>query len=230
MQLFPLGVALRFLVTAHDRRESALPFQIPIGIAPVNGDVVDFHLLRPKTMHDGALHLFRHILPGGVLVATEMPRYRGEHLRIVVAVFKRGDATLGQAQRRVGHQKGFVDLFTTADTRAIGASPVRCVEAEIPRLQLIHGMPVLRTRKRQAEQMLADAKAALSSTGGAAGCALRLPIRSQNLHEHTPFGQLRRKLNRFGNAANRAFPQLDAIDDDFDEVLDLLVEGQRLPA
>ena len=62
--------------------------------------------------------------------------------------------------------------------------------------------------------------------GGAA--RLGLAVFAEHLHEHAPVGELRGHLDRFGDTADRVALEHYAVDDDVDEVLDLLVEHDRL--
>ena len=89
-------------------------------------------------------------------------------------------------------------------------------------------MAVLRARERQREQVLPRAQTARGAGRLAAGLARRLAVGVQHLHEHAPVGQLARQLHRLGDAAGGAGLQLHAVHHHVDEVLDLLVQGERL--
>ena len=93
-----------------------------------------------------------------------MKQHRTHDLRIVIARLERRHGPFVERQARIRDDQVGVDLFPAADAQAIGACAIRSIEGEIARLQLIHGMPVLRAAEREREEVLPFRKAA-SRTG-----------------------------------------------------------------
>ena len=212
----------------HYRLADAFPLDEPIGFAPIDRYVVNADLLAGCSLEHDLLHLLGNVLPRGVGAYAVVLEHRTHNLRIVVARPKRCHRTLGKREGLVGHHQARIHLFAAADAQAIGAGAVRGVEGEVARLKLGHGMAVLRAGKRKREQVLAFRQASRCARGGNhIGCLLAL---LHHLHQNASFGQLAGHLNSLGDASTRALLQHHAVDHHVDEVLDLLVEGQRLAA
>ena len=227
-QLLALGIGLGLGVAALHRGQHALPLDVPIGVATVHGAVVHPHLLIPQAVHNGLLRLLRHILPGGVGIRAHVLGHGAQHLGIVVTALEGSDDPLVQGKGRIGHHKRRVHLVAAADAEAIGTGTVGGVEGEVAGLQLVHGVAVLRARQRQREQVLPFPKPARGPRGGAAGLAERCAVGPEHLHEHASARQLAGQLHALGNAACGRLLQRNAIHDDIDEVLDLLVQRDGL--
>ena len=149
-------------------------------VAAVDGDVIDANLLIAGAVKHDLPDFRGNISPWGVGWYAVMEKDRSHDLRVVIARFERSDAPLVKGQRRVGHNQIRVDLFPTADAQTIRASTIRGVEREIPRLQFVHGIAMLRTSQGQREKMLVFGKAACGPRGHAAvlrigAVKLRLP-------------------------------------------------------
>ena len=153
LESLALRIGLRLLVAAHNRGEHAFPLDIPVRLAAVDRDVVDAHLLLAEARHDGLLRAARHILPRRGRVNAHVRRHRLDDLRIVVPRAKRRDDALVKGKRRVRHHERGVDLVAAADSQAVGAGAVRCVEREVARLQLVHGMTMFGTGEREREEV-----------------------------------------------------------------------------
>ncbi len=153
-QLLALRIRISIGIPASDDLQDALPFDEPIGAAPIHRHVIDAHLLIPQPLHQRLLHLARHVLPGHIVTRAHMLGHRAQDLRIVVAILQGRNSTFAQRERRIGHHQGWVDLFAASDAEARRARPVRRVEREIARLQLVHGEAVLGACQRQREEML----------------------------------------------------------------------------
>ena len=132
-----------------------------------------------------------------------------EHLRPIVAhVEDVAQGTVADGLVGRAHQVVDVDDAMDAQTVAFGASAVGGVEREVARLQVVDGVTVLGARqgKRVFEQL-----------------AGALPF----LHEpdgDVALSQAGRRLDGLGDAAQRPVLDGDAVDDDLDGVLELLVE------
>ena len=159
-----LAIARSFLVAMRDRRRDALPFDEPVGLASIDRYVVDADLLARRAVEELLLHLLRYVLPGRIRIDAIVKQHRTHDLRIVIARLERCHGPFVERQARIRDDQVGVDLFPAADAQAIGACAIRSIEGEIARLQLIHGMPVLRAAEREREEVLPFRKAA-SRTG-----------------------------------------------------------------
>ena len=132
-----------------------------------------------------------------------------EHLRPIVAhVEDVAQGTVADGLVGRAHQVVDVDDAMYAQAVALRARAIGGVEREVTRLQVVDGVAVLGARqgKRVFEQL-----------------AGALPF----LHEpdgDVALGQARRRLDGLGDAAQRPVLDGDAVDDDLDGVLELLVE------
>ena len=84
------------------------------------------------------------------------------------------------------------------------------------------------TGEREREEVLPCAEPTRGSARRTARLALGLAVGAKHLDEHAPLGELRRVLHRLGDAGRGGFLQHDTVDNDVDEVLDLLVQGDGL--
>ena len=140
----------------HDGAAYALPAYVPIGVAPVAGDVVHAHLLVAQPVEQAVAHLLRELFPGRVHAAPEMAADGGEDLRVVVARrAEAGHRAFGQRQRRVGHDQLRVHLLARAQAQAVRAGAVGGVEGEVARRELVDGVVVDGAGKCQRERVLA---------------------------------------------------------------------------
>ncbi len=128
-----------------------------------------------------------------------MLAYGAQNLGVVIPRGKRSYAPLEQGKRRVGNKQAWVDLFTTAETRAIGAGSVGRIEAEVARLELVHRMAMLGACESQRIEMVArkNVRKTWSRLLGIGFDAFLI----DDMAYHAPIGELRRRLHRFGDAA-----------------------------
>ena len=84
------------------------------------------------------------------------------------------------------------------------------------------------TGEREREEVFPCAEPTRGATRRTARLALGLAVGAEHLDEHAPLGKLRCVLHRLGDAGRGGFLQHDAVDDNVDEVLDLLVQGDGL--
>ena len=87
---------------------------------------------------------------------------------------------------------------------------------------------MLGARERERVEVLALAEAARRTRGRARNLPLRLAVGPEHLHEHAVARKLARELHRLGDAAQRRLLERHTVDHHVDEVLDLLVERERL--
>ena len=151
-----------------------------------------------------------------------------QHLGVVVAALERRDDALVQREGRIRYHERGVHLVAAPDAEAVGAGAVGCIEREVARLQLVHGVAVLGAREGQREQMLPLPEAARGAGGGAPGRTERVAVGPEHLHKNAAARQLACQLHGLGDAALGGFLQRDAVDHHVDEVLDLLVQGNGL--
>ena len=152
--------------------------------------------------------------------------YRAKHLGVIIARCERRNAALVQRQRRVGNEQAWIDFLAAAEARAIGAGAIGGIKTEVARLQLVHRMAMLGTRKGKRIEMVArpyrrEARSRFLPVG-----FLNLFI--DQVAHYATVGKLRRRFNRFGNAARRRRLQHHAVDHNVDRVLELLVEFDGL--
>ena len=155
-----------------------------------------------------------------------MLAHRAKHLGIIIARCKRRNAALVQRQRRVGNEQARIDLLAAAEACAIGAGAVGRIEAEVARLQLVHRMAMLGAREGERVEVIArhnrrEARGRFLPIGF-------LGFLIDQVAHYAAIGKLRRRFNRFGNAARRRRLQHHAVDHDVDRVLELLVEFDGL--
>ena len=141
------------------------------------------------------------------------------------------ERALGDRERRVGDDQLRIDHPLEAEAVAARAAAVRGVEGEDPRLELGHRRAAVEARELLAEH---QHLAALAGAGAAedlhAGrlVAVADPARSalaiEELDLDDALGELRRGLDRLGEALAEALLHHQAVDHDRDVVLVLLVE------
>ena len=87
---------------------------------------------------------------------------------------------------------------------------------------------MFRTGEREREEVFPCAEPTRGSARRTARLALGPAVGAEHLDEHAPLGKLRCVLHRLGDAGRGGLLQHDAVDDNVDEVLDLLVQGDGL--
>ena len=223
---FALGIARRVFIAAHDGFAGAFPIDAPARFAAVDGHVVDENLFVLKAVQQHIARFLLQIFPRSSGVFAHMLAHRAKHLGVIIARCKRRNAALVQRQRRVGNEQTRVDLLAAAEARAIGAGAVGRIEAEVARLQLVYRMAVLGTREGKRIEVVArhnrrEARSRFLPIGF-------LGFLIDQMAHHAAIGKLRRRFNRFGNAARRRRLQHHAVDHDVDRVLELFIELDRL--
>ena len=174
--------------------------------------VVIGHLdrLAVGAVEDRAPHLFRQILPRRMHALAEVPRNALQGLRVILRARMRpwADCALGKAAPRVVHDQIGVEIELGAEPVAGWTGAERVVERKKPRLDL------------------GDRKA-----GDRAGefCREdRLLAGIRVFGDRDAVGQLERGLERIGEAVAELAIDDDAVDDDLDVVLEVLVEPAHL--
>ena len=145
--------------------------------------------------------------------------HRLHNLRPVVAGHaEHHPGALGQRQRGVGDYQRRVDFLGESQPQTGRAGAIGGVEAEVPRLQVVHRMTVYRTGQGQREALLAAWQA---------GCVI-----GQQLDYQVALGQTGGSLHRLGQAAGSLGFQHYTVDYHLDVMLVLLVQiyrfGQRI--
>ena len=140
---------------------------------------------------------------------------------------------LRDRERRVGNDQLGVDHALEAKAVALRAAAVRRVEREDPRLEFGHRGAAVEAGEALAEQQhLAPLAGARTPEDLRPGLALggSAPVVGpvEQLHLDQPVGQLRRRLDRLGQALAEALLHHQAVDHDRDVVLELLVEHDLL--
>ncbi len=162
----------------------------------------------------GLLALRRDVLPRGVEVEAELLAERVHQLEEVVGDVRlapRLDGALAEGGHRVGHDQLGVDLHAGAEPVALRAGSEGRVEGERPRLELVGvDRMVVGARHLLGEPLLA-------------GRVLGVDV--HEVEHHQPPGEVERGLHRVGEPPLRGGLHRQAVDDDLDGVLLLLVEG-----
>ena len=206
-----LGRGLLVLVEEHlaHAREGGEPARV----APIARVVLDLDLLVPQAAEQGLAGFLRQIAPRGLVGHADVLARRGEDLRPVVRVAEEAaeDAARNGQGRVLDQSRGVHDL-AEAQAVAVGAGAVRSVEREVARLQVVHGVAVLRAgeRERVLEQL--------------ARHALRVVTVGKKPEPHLALRELGGLFHALGDAPERVLAHHDAVDDDLDGVLDVLLE------
>ncbi len=202
-----LGLAIPALEARDDaleRRQVAAR-----AAAPVAWPVGDVDLLIARAPQEQVALVAREIAPRDVdvdLVAVDDPVHElVEEARACEVPGCQG--SLGDRQRRVGHDELGIDLELRAESGAARARTVRRVEAEHARRHLGQRHAMLGTR-----ELL--------------GVQPSLAVDDRDLDE--PVGELDRRLDRVGQSLAQIVLHHEPIDHDCDVVLELLVERRNV--
>ena len=182
-------------------------------VAAVARDVVDADLRGAETVEKDVLRLLGQVRPGGLVRDADVFADGGEDLRVVVRVSEEAaEDALGDREGRVLDEGGGVDDLAEAEAVAVGAGAVGGVEGEVAGLEVVDGVAVLGAGegKRVLEQL--------------AGHALGVVPIGQEVDADLVRGELGGLLDGLGDAARRVLVDDDAVDDDLDGVLELLLE------
>ncbi len=230
----PRAVAGRARLLHHQALDLLLdPFGLGLAIAPLQ--VVDHtlvagleaprmpavrrvahahRLVLGEPVEDEPALLGVEVLPGDVERNLEAPADGLEHLHHPVlrgAARPSRECAFIDAQCGVGDHRIGVDLETHAESGARRACAVRVVEREVARCRFLHRDPAVHAREFLGEEHL------LHATFG---------VRRDQQDE--PVAQLRRLFERLMESRTKLRPDDDAVDDDLDVVLELLVERNWL--
>ena len=123
------------------------------------------------------------------------------------------DGTIAQGEGRIGHDEIGLDMQLRAEPAAGGAGAIGIVEGEEPRLDLIDG------------EARDGAGEFLGEDDAAGGTFLVLLV--GEFGNRDALGKLERGFEGIGKAGRHVGTDDDAVDDDIDIVLELLVEGRR---
>ena len=185
----------------------------PMSVAAVARTVVDADLCVAEAAEQNLLRLLWQLVPGGLVRDADVLARRGKDLRPVVRVAEEAaEDAARHAERRVLDQCLGVHDLAEAKAVAIGAGAVGSVEREVARLQVVHRVAMLGAGKR--ERILQKL----------ARHALRVVAVGKEPEPHLALRELGGLLHALRDAAERVLAHDDAVDDDLDRVLDVLLE------
>ena len=202
-------LVVRLGVARHQDVRKARERRLPAGVATVERAIGDVDLLVAQTLDEHLAGVWGNLVPGHVGVVAQMDGNGVEHLRPIVAHVE--DVAQGTvADGLVGRAYQVVDVDNAMDAQAValGARAIGGVEREVARLQVVDGVAVLGAR--QSQRVLEQLARALSLF--------------HEPHRDVALGQARSRLNGLGDATQRAVLYGDTVDNNFDSVLELLVE------
>ena len=207
------GLRRRLLVLVKEDLADARVRREPVRVAAVARDVVDADLRGAEAVEKDVLRLLGQVRPGGLVRDADVFADGGEDLRVVVRVPEEAaEDAFGDREGRVLDEGGGVDDLAEAEAVAVGAGAVGGVEGEVAGLEVVDGVAVLGAGEgeRVLEQL--------------AGHALGVVPVGQEVDADLVRGELGGLLDRLGDAARRVLVDDDAVDDDLDGVLELLLE------
>ncbi len=216
LEAVPAGVGLGLLVAALDVGADALERGVVGALAAVAvlGDDVD---LGPVALEHRRLGLGRELVPRGVEVEAELFAERVHQAQEVVGDVRaapRCDGSLTEGGARVGDDQLRVDLHPGAEAVAGGAGAERRVEGERSGLEVVG-----------VDGVVVGARHLLRELHLAPGV---LGVEVDEVEDHEPPGQAERGLDGVGQPSLGRLLHREAVDDDLDRVLELLVERRRL--
>ena len=193
------------LVAAAEERYRPLEGGHVLAFASKPVDVRDLDLLVAHPVHEDLLVFRGQILERNPRREAHVFGYSFQDPLVVAAAGSRPrqDGAVVDGQFVVGDDQVGVDLVAGPDTRAFGARPVRAVEREVARLQLLEGEAAV-----AAGEVLAEGE----------GRSV------DDLDDRYPFGQVEGGLQRVGEPALDPFFAHQPVDDDLDGVLVVPVE------
>ncbi len=197
-----LRLRIRLLVTPLDVGHDAFEGGVVRALAPVPVLVAHEDLLGGAVHQDLALGLGQPLPRGVEIDAVGLP----DGVEDAVPVLERGarpgrQGTVVHAEVGIGNHELRVDLQTRAEPVARGAGPVRGVEGEVARRQLVVADAAVRARERLRERLEVLAVVRLHRDGGDA------------------LGKLERGLHRVGHAPPDVGLGHQAVHHDLDGVL-----------
>ena len=210
VELLRDGRGLGFLALALDVLDGALEAR-RIGalatpaVTELDGDLVVL------AVQDRVLNLLGQGLPRGAHREAQFLGERFEELLVVLEVrVPRDDRAVGEGEFLVGHDQLGVNLEAEAEARAVGAGAVRCVEGEGPRLDLV-----------EHQRVVVGARTLLGEAATTLGIVC---VQVDTVDDDEAIRQAQGGLDRIGQALAHALANDEAVDDDLDCVLELLLQ------
>ena len=210
VELFRHGRRLGLLALALDVLDRTLEAcrvgaLTPPAVAELDGDLVVL------AVQDGVFDLLGQILPGGPHREAQFLGEGFEELLVVLEVGVPGDdRAVSQGPFLVGHDQLGVHLLAKTQARAIRAGAVGCVEGEGARLDLV-----------EHERVVVGARTLL----GKAAATLRIVgIQVDAVDDDEAIRQAQGGLDGIGQTLAHALANDEAVDDDLDCVLELLLQ------
>ena len=215
LDLFARPLALRLLVAPVEVGDDALErlSHLVRAQAVVVGEA---DLLGPRAVEDGVARRLGQLAPGPVEPELIVLAERVERLKVIGRARLRpgGDRAALQRQLRVRDDERRIDAQLRAEPAADRAGAVRVVEGEQSGLDLGDGEAGDRTGELRGEEN-----------------ALRLVLAFRlvgELDHRQSVRQLQRRLEALGEPRRHVGAHDNAVDHDFDVVLELLVERRRI--
>ena len=209
--LDPLALLARvgFLVAALEARHDPLEGEHVRALAAHPVAVLDVDLVALGAEQEQVLVLLGEVLPGQLEVDLVAVGDRLDDRLVEARVAERPghERALADRERRVGHEQVGVDLLLGAEAGAARAGAVRRVEAEDARLELRQADAVL-----GAGEVLAEGEL----------------VAVEHVDDDQAVGKRGCGLDRLRQALPQVLFHHQAVDDDLDRVLELLVERRRL--
>ena len=209
--LDPLALLARvgLLVAALEARDDALEGEHVRALAAHPVAVLDVDLVALGAEQEQVLVLVGELLPRELEVdlVTVGDRLDDRLVEARVAERPGHERALADRERRVGHEQIGVDLLLRAEPGAARAGAVRRVEAEDARLELRQAGAVL-----GAGEVLAEGEL----------------VAVEHVDDDQAVGQCSCGFDRLRQSLPQVLLHHQAVDDDLDRVLELLVERRRL--
>src|SRR5262245_44345135 len=220
----PRAAARRTRAFGHEYRHlGARLFRGGLAIAPLEGLDHALEAAVALAVQDDVAHGLAELGPRRLQRELVALGEDGERLPEVrrLAPGPRGQGTVLERARGVGHEPVRVDLVPRADTAALRARAVGVVEREHARRHLGERDAALRARQLLGKGDRVGLGGLAAAPGGAVGAVDRLD-------GDDAVGQPQRRLERVGQARAEVVADDQPVDDDVDRVLALLVEVDLL--
>ena len=188
---------------------------------------MDLDFLPAGTMDQYVLNLLRILLERRVQAEMVFLRQRIENRAREAALLLRrlpahhNDGAVIDGKRPVRNHQIQVEFHAVAQARALRAGAEGIVEGKAARFDLLDADAAVRAGEMLAEMQRLGLRRAL-------GCAIPLLLWSLHLHVHQAVSLGKRLLQRFGQALLNALLHHQAVHEDLDVVLDVLVERDVL--
>ena len=177
----------------------------PPAVAELDGDLVVL------AVQDGVLDLLRQRLPRRAHREAQLFGEGFEELLVVLEVRVPGDhRAVGEGKFLVGDDQLGIDLQAEAQARAVRAGAVGRVEGEGARLDLV-----------EHQRMIVGARALLREATATLGIVL---VQIHAVDNNQAVGEAQRGLDGVGEALTHSVAHDEAVDDDLDGVLELLLQ------